>query len=100
MSNFTTLITLHSHNIVINDFEDQMAMVEANLRRRPGMINFILKQSFYDRGRFYDGVKEFAILNNFELEHIRIDSQKVTARCQFKNCTWVCTPLRRGTKIL
>lgn len=41
-------------------------LIEADPSRRPGAIEFIQEQSFYNRTNFRDALKEFAILNNFD----------------------------------
>lgn len=46
-------------------------MVEADPGRRPGSIQFNLGQTFYDKRHFRDVLKEFFILNNFRLKHIK-----------------------------
>lgn len=55
------------HDPVIDHSEDEPIMIEDNLNRRPRVIKFILGQNFYDRGHFHDALKEFAIMNSFEL---------------------------------
>lgn len=73
------------HDVVINNSEDEWITVEAYSRLRTGVIEFIIGKSFYDRGYFLDAFKELSIMNNFELEHIKTDSWRVTARCRPKN---------------
>lgn len=45
-------------------------------------------QTFFNRGHTRDMLKDFAIVKNFELQRIRTDSQRVTAKCRNENCTW------------
>lgn len=46
------------------------------------------RQSFYDRGHFCNALKEFSILNNFELEHTKPIVEGSRAN--------VCPNFRRG----
>lgn len=60
-----TLEALYSDNFVINNLDDEPVILKADPGCRPGTIEFILGQFFYDRGPFHDMLKDFAILNNF-----------------------------------
>lgn len=75
------------HNVIINDPEDAPVMVEDDHDRRPRAIEFTFGQSFYKWRHFLDVLKEFAIVNNFEFEHIT-NNPRVTTGCQSKSCTW------------
>lgn len=87
------------HDLVINDLDDEPVILEADPVRRLGAFEFILKKSFYDRRHFCRVLKEFAISNKFELEHIKTDSQIVKGKCLSKSCTWcVCATVVRGTQ--
>lgn len=69
-------------DVVIHDSDDEPVLVAADLGRRPCAIEFVRGQSFYDRAYLRDVLKEFAILNTFELQHIKTDSARVTALFQ------------------
>lgn len=66
------------------DSKDESVMVEGDLGRRPRTIEFTLGQSFYEIGHFHDALKVFAIVNNFELEHIKIDNRRVMSDVYLK----------------
>lgn len=55
------------YDVIIIDLGNK-SVVEDDPGRRPGAMTFILAQSFYNRGHFDNALKEFVILNNFELE--------------------------------
>lgn len=75
-------------DVVIHDSDEEPVLVEADPGCRSGAIEVIRGQSFYERSHFCDVLKEFTILNNFELQHIKTDSVRVTTRCRATNCTW------------
>lgn len=75
-------------DVVIHDTNDELVLVEADPDHRLGVTEFIRGQSFYDRAHCHDALKEFSILNNFELQHIKTDSAIVTTRCRTKSCMW------------
>lgn len=71
-------------------------MVEADLGRSPGAIEFIFGQSFYSRGHFCDTFKEFVILNNSELGHIKMRVKGSRPSVGQRVAGGVCTLLQRG----
>lgn len=40
-------------------------------------MEFTARQTFSDREHFSDALKEFVIMNNLELQHIKMDSRRV-----------------------
>lgn len=54
-------------DVIIYDSDNEPVLVKVDLSYKQGAIDFIRGLSFYDRAHFCDSLKEFAILNNFEL---------------------------------
>lgn len=52
----------------------------------------VVEQSFSD-SEYFDALKEFEIIKNFDLEHIKIDSSRFTARCRLRSKLGVYMPL-------
>lgn len=87
--------SLIHYDDVINDLDDELVMVKRP-NRRPREINFTLQQKFYNRDISLNQSK--SIMKKFELEHIKTDGRKVTARYRSKS---MCTPLSiRVPKVL
>lgn len=71
-------------------------MVEDNLEQRTMVIEFPLWQNEH----FSYALKEFAIVNSFELKHIKTDLMD-HSQLSNKNCTWhVYASIDRVHKVL
>lgn len=53
----------------------------------------VVEQSFANGEYFYDTLKEFEIIKNFDLEHIKTDSSRFIARCPLRSTLGVYMPL-------
>lgn len=51
-------------------------------------MEFIIRETFYNRRHFHNVLKEFTTVKVFQLQHIKTDSRMVMIKCRHDDCIW------------
>lgn len=87
------------HDVVINDSEDELLCWRMTHAEDKGRLSFLGEPSL--PAHYFDVLKDFTVVKNFDLEHINRIERRVTMECWFEKCRWpVHSSIAKGAESL